>query len=272
VIRVLVPLLWLAATVSAQWINYPVHGTPRTKDGKPNLTAPAPKARDGKPDLSGIWEGIDPAVNRAVLWKGDAGNGFDTADDPSFDLENFMPEGAKIPMRPEAATLFQQRVQSFAAGRPSGRCLPHGIPDAMLIGADFKIVQNPGLTLILYEEFNHYRQVFTDGRNHPGEMTPAWFGYSIGKWDRDAFVVDTAGFNDRTWLDDHGHPHTEALHTIERFRRRDFGHMEMQLTIDDPKAYTAPWTAAMQFRLLPDTDLIEDVCDNERDSRHEVAK
>ncbi len=272
--RVLVPLAVMAASAAAQWINYPTPGTPRTKDGKPRLTAPAPKARDGKPDLSGIWQSLPPERDSARKWpQGEAGNGFlGAADLNIFDLENYLPAGARIPMRPEAEALFGERVQNLGAGRPSGRCLPHGIPDAMLIPAEFKIVQNPGLTLILYEEFNHYRQIFTDGRPHPADPNPAWFGYSIGKWERDTFVVDTVGFNDRSWLDDHGHAHTEALHTIERFRRRDFGHMEIQVTIDDPKTYTAPWTATIQFHLLPDTDLIEDVCDNERDVVHEKGK
>jgi len=266
VARASVVLLLLASCAGAQWINYPARGTPRTKDGKPSLTAHAPRARDGKPDLSGVWEALEPPLNKAVLWKGE------DFDDPSLDLLNFMPDGARMPIRPEGEAIYRQRAETNAVGRPSGRCLPHGIPDAMLIGAQFKIVQEPGLTLILLEEFNHYRQVFADGRGHPAEMTPAWFGYSVGKWEHDTFVVDTVGFNDRTWLDDHGHPHSEALHTIERFRRRDFGHMEMQLIIDDPKYYTAPFTAMVQFHLLPDTDLIENVCDNERDSRHEVAK
>lgn len=274
IVRVLLSLTWLAVSAGAQWINYPTPGTPRTKDGKPKLAAPAPKTRDGRPDLSGIWESIPPAKDIASSrWpQGPAGNGFDTADANIFDLENYLANGARISMKPASEALFKQRMESLGAGRPSGRCLPHGIPDAMLIPAQFKIVQNPGLTLILFEEFNHYRQIFTDGRPHPADPNPAWFGYSIGKWVRDTFVVDTVGFNDQSWLDDHGHPHTDALHTIERFRRRDFGHMEIQLTVDDAKAYSVPWTAIIQLRLLPDTDLIEDVCDNEQDARHGVGK
>jgi hypothetical protein len=273
-VRLLVPFLWLAAGAVAQWINYPTPGTPRTKDGKPNLAAPSPKTRDGKPDLSGIWESLPPAKDIAShRWpQGAAGNGFDTADESDFDLENYLPDGAKITLTPAAEALFTQRIRGLGAGRPSGQCLPHSIPDAMLIPADFKIVQNPALTLILFEEFNHYRQIFTDGRPLPADPNPAWFGSSIGKWERDTFVVDTVGFNDRSWLDDHGHPHSDALHTTERYRRKDFGHMEMQLTVDDPKTYTAPWTATIQFRLFPDTDLIEDICENERDSRHEVGR
>jgi hypothetical protein len=150
--------------------------------------------------------------------------------------------------------------------------MPHGIPDAMIVPGPVKFVQNPGVTFLLYEEFNHFRQVFTDGRPFPKELTPAWMGYSIGKWDGDTFVVDTRGFNDQTWLDDAGHPHTDQLHTTERFRRRDFGHLVAQVTIDDPKAYSRPWTATIQLDYMPDTEMIEDMCDNERDARHAVGK
>jgi hypothetical protein len=246
-----------AATVPAhaQWLNYPTPGIPRTQDGRPNLSAPAPKTAEGKPSMEGIWTRVRgpnaPISNPAGL----PGN-----------LTYYMPKDAQIPMQPWAEALFKQRSGNFGAGRPSQRCLPHGIPDAMLYGGPMKIVQGPGLTIILYEEFNHYRQVFTDGRPFPQDPQPSWFGSSVGKWDGDAFVVETVAFNDQTWLDDSGHPHTDAMRTTERFRRRDFGHMEMQLTIDDPKAYTRPWSVTIGFDLLPDTDLIEDICDNERDS------
>ena len=134
---------------------------------------------------------------------------------------------------------------------------------------DFKFVQTPGLTFILFEEFNHFRQIFTDGRPFPdNDSQPTWLGYSIGKWDGDTFAVDSTGFNDQTWLDDSGHPHTDALRTTERFHRRDFGHMDLIVTIDDPKAYTKPWSVSIPLQLLPDTELIEDICENERDASH----
>ena len=116
----------------------------------------------------------------------------------------------------------------------------------------------------------HYRQIFTDGRAHPVDPNPTWFGYSIGRWEGNAFVVDTRGFNDKSWLDDSGHPHSDALHTIERFRRPDFGHLEIEVTIDDPKSYLAPWSVPLHFQLLPDTELIEDICENEKDTQHFV--
>jgi hypothetical protein len=240
----------LAAPVSAQWINVPLPGTPRTADGKPNLAAPAPTTPDGKPDLSGIWRAAEGKY-----------------------LQNITADLPAVPFQPWAAALYQQRFDSLAKGRPTERCLPHGIPDAMMVrSGPWKIVQTPGVTLILYEEMNHYRQVFTDGRGFPKDPTPAWFGYSIGKWEGETFVVNTTGFNDQTWLDDPGHPHTDALHVSERFRRRDFGHLEIEITIDDAKAYTKPWTVTARFDLLPDTELIENICENEKDTQHMVGK
>ena len=249
----------------AQWIHYPTPGTPRTSDGKPNLTAPAPKAADGNPDLSGIWE-LDPAFRRRPTV-----GALRVSQGTNFNLQWWRPEGVGMPMQPWAETLYNQRLRNFGTGRPAERCLPHGIPDAMLVD-NFKIVQYPGLTLILYEEFARFRQIFTDGRGFPSDPNPAWLGYSIGKWDQGIFIVDTTGFNDLSWLDDTGHPHTEALHATERLRRKDFGHMDLDLTIDDPKAYTEPWRVTIPFVLRPDTELIEDVCDNERDDNHLVGR
>jgi hypothetical protein len=252
--------LTISAMAPAQWLEYPTPGIPRTPDGKPNLSAPVPKAVDGHPDLTGLWQ---RQRTRGTVQR--SSNGL--AMGPN--LEDFMRPGEKIPpLLPDAEALYKQRQANFMADRPSGRCLPHGIPDQMLIGVPLKIVQNPGLTLILYEEFARFRQIFTDGRPSPPVASPAWLGYSIGRWDGDWFVVDTRGFNDRSWLDDSGRPHTEMLHTIERFHRKDFGHMDIEVTIDDLGAYTKPWSFPMQFVFLPDTEMIEDVCDNERDYNH----
>ncbi len=255
--RIGLVMVFGSLTASAQWLNHPTPGIPRTADGKPNLAAPTPKAADGKPDLSGLWAlSRTPPRNAPAISVGP-------------NLDDFMRPGEPIPpMLPAAEALYRQRRANQSADRPSGHCLPHGIPDQMLLGAPIKIVQNPGLTLILYEEFTRFRQIFTDGRGHPPVATPAWLGFSIGKWEGDSFVVDTRGFNDKSWLDDYGRPHTEALHTIERFRRRDFGHMEVEITIDDPQSYTKPWSFPLRFQLLADTELIEDVCDNEKDVVH----
>jgi len=250
-----------AMSASAQWLSYPTPGMPRTADNKPNLSAPVPKAADGKPSLSGLWVRVrNPRERVTVLAMGP-------------NLEDFMRPGEKIPpLLPAAEELHRRRMANFMADRPSAHCLPHGIPDQWLIRNPVKFVQDPGLTIILYEQNTHYRQIFTDGRPHPPANDPAWLGYSIGRWEGDGFVVDTRGFNDRSWIDDSGRPHTEALHTVERFRRRDFGHMDLEITIDDPQAYTKPWSFPLQFEILPDTDIIEDVCENEKDAAHAVGK
>ena len=260
-LRVLVIVLTSVVSASAQWITIALPDTPRLPDGRPNLKAPPPKTDDGKPDLSGIWlraRGVSaPSENPQGL--------------PGR-MEHFMPRGGVIPLLPEAAALYQQRSSNLGKGRPSERCLPHGIPDAMLYGGPMKIVQTRSLSLILFEEFNHFRQVFTDGRAFPQDPQPTWFGYSVGRWDGDAFVVETMGFNDQTWMDDSGLPHSDALRTTEKFARPDYGHLNLQITFDDRKSYAMPWSVNLAFNLLPDTELIESICENERDSQHMVGK
>ncbi len=233
----------------AQWLNQRDPKTPRTADGRPNLAAPAPKLADGKTDFSGIW----------------------LVDDNRLQF-NLMLDGPEVALTPTAAALYKQRLAGAGKDRPSGHCLPHTVPDAMMVPSPFKIVHMPGLTLFLFEEFVEFRQIFTDGRKLPKDPQPTWWGYSTGRWEGDALVVESSGFNDKSWVDDDGHPHTEALHTTERFRRSDFGHMTMQITIDDPKAYVKPWSATLHYHLLPDTELIEYVCDNEKDVPHMVGK
>jgi hypothetical protein len=239
----------LAIPAAAQWLHYPTPGTPRTKDGKANLSAPAPRTREGKPDLSGIW--------RASTGKY---------------LNNLAADGTEAPMLPWAEAVYKERRENNSKGRPSERCLPHGLPDFDALAIPIKFIQIPGQITVLYEAYNHYRQIFLDGRPFPKDPQPTWLGYSVGKWEGDALVVDTIGFNDETWLDDGGHPHTEALRVTERMRRKDFGHMEIQVIVDDPKAYTKPWGATIPYDLLPDTELIEAVCAYERDQPHMVGK
>ena len=259
-VRLIVVFFILQVTCFAQWLNYPTPG-PRTKDGKPDLAAPAPVAPDGKPSLEGIWQVIVP--QRAIARRAKKIVG------PN--LFDYLPEGTQIPFTPEGAALYKKRSESLGVGRPSSLCLPHGVPDAMLLD-HFKLVQTPRLTLILFEEFNHFRQVLTDGRHLPTDVPPAWFGYSIGKWEGKAFIVETSGFNDRSWIDDYGLPHSESLHTTERLERRDFGHLDVGITFDDSQMYTKPWSVNLHFRLMPDTEFLEDICDNERDSSHAVGR
>jgi hypothetical protein len=237
---------------TAQWPNVPTKGIPRTKDGKPDLAAPAPRKPGGKPDLSGIWKG-DPQ-NAKYL-------GNLAAD--------FKP--GEFPIQPWAEALTKKRTPG---GRewPPANCLPAGVPVKDVLGP-LKIVQETNLVVILYENDGVFRQILLDGRTLVKDPNPTWMGYSVGRWDGDTLVVDTAGFNGKTWLDMAGHPTTEALHVIERLRRRDFGHLDLQLTIDDPKAYSKPWAVTLPWILFADTELLESVCnENEKDLKHLVGK
>jgi len=238
--------LFAAETSSAQWLTVPWAGIPRTADGKPDLNAPARKTADGKPDLSGIWRAADGKY-----------------------LENIAADETEPPFQPWAAALYKERVANDGKDRPSGRCLPHAVPDNYMVrSGPFKLIQTPGEIVMLFEEMNHFRQVFTDGRSLPKTTEPSWFGSSVGKWEGDTLVVETTGFHDRSWLDNPGHPHTEAMRVKKKFPRRNFGRLDIQITIDDPKAYTRPWSANARFELVPDTELIESICENEKDYEH----
>jgi hypothetical protein len=268
---VIAALACLSGIASAQWVNYRDPRTPRTSNGKPNLTAPAPRA-GGKPDLSGVWQ-VEPtpiAELRRIF-----GPGFDTFDVPGDGADliskyfinlllDFKPE--ESPMRPEAERIFLQRREAVM---PDTHCLPPGVPHGMLVPTAFKIVQTPGLILVAYESPNPLRQIYTDNRKPPADPEPAWMGYSVGHWDGDRLIVDVTGFNDKTWLDASGHPASEKLHVTERFHRRDFGHIDVETTIDDPVMYTRAFTVKYAFGLLPDTDISEYICtENEKDLAH----
>lgn len=240
-------LLLLAPPLSGQYLKWRDPTTPRLPDGTPNLAAPVPRLPDGKPDLGGLWNAADGRFLTNIARRA----GFDA------------------PFTPWAAALFKERQDTEGRDRPAGRCLPHTVPTAMMIpNYPWKIVQTPALTVILFENFTQYRQIFTDGRDYPDERQPAWFGYSLGRWEGDVFVVETLGYNDKGWLDDGGHPRSEEMRTTERFRRLDYGHLEVEVTFNDPMAYTRPWTVTLPFNLLPDTDIIENVCENEKDLEH----
>ena len=240
---------FLAMPIAAQWISYPSPGIPRTKDGKPDLSAPAPRTPDGKPDFSGIWEVPTHKY-----------------------LENLASDSPDVGMLPWAAKLYKERQENEGKDRPSARCLPHSVTDFDAHFTPKKVIQTPGVLLLLFEAYHSFRQVFTDGRPLPVDREPAWFGYSVGKWEGDTLVADTVGINEKTWLDDAGHPHSDAMHIIERFRRRDLGHMEVQVTIDDPKTYKKPWSVTIPWDLMPDTELMDWVCENEKDYQHLVGK
>jgi hypothetical protein len=242
-ILLLAIVLFTAVPAAAQWLNYPTPDLPRTADGKPNLAAPAPQTADGRPDLSGLWR-----LN---------GLGY---------VFNIFGD-QKVDMLPWAREVFAKRSIGFAKDSPESNCLPPG-PIAGLFGMDpVKFIQTKNVLLILYEGAPT-RQVFLDGRPLPKEPNPTWMGYSVGRWDGATLVVETAGYNDRTWLDLTGHPHTEALRVTERFRRLNTGQMKVEMTFDDPQTYTRPWTISIDAQFVPDTELLEFVCnENEKSSR-----
>ena len=249
---VTVILSLLAVSVQAQWLGYPAKHVPRNADGTPNLSAPAPRTSDGKIDLSGVWD--------AVEHPDDPAGGIEGIRSPKYMVDVMRDFKGAVPFQPWAAELFKQRQANKMRDNPMIRCLPAGVPRLSAYSHPYKIVQTADLIAILYESQTLFRQVFLDGRAHPADPEPTWLGYSVGKWEGDTLVVETIGFNDKTWLDGLGHPHSEAMKVTERFRRRDVGHMEIEIVIDDPKAYTQQIRYVQPQELLPDGDLIEYIC------------
>ena len=273
-VPVVIVLTAQSLSIQAQWVNHRDPQTPRLPDGKPNLSAPAPRASNGKPDLSGTWQ-VEPSPISELLALIPGGqNGLGEGIPSKYFLNilaDFTPENA--PIQPAAAALYAQRAAAFGKDGPIPRCQPAGVTTGELLPIPHKIVQTPRLLVVLYESDTSFRQIFLDGRKQPVDPQPAWLGYSVGKWDGDSLVVDTVGFNDRSWLDVFGHPHSDALHLVERFRRRDFGHLDVQITIEDPKTFTRPFTIKFTERLLADSDVIESFCsENERDVVHLLDK
>jgi len=234
-------------TLSAQWLKIKTPGIPRKADGKPNLTAPAPRAPDGKPDLSGLW----------------------ATEDNTYGL-NITGDLKPGEIQPWAEEVYKKRLENLDKDTPATRCLPGGPME--ILGNEYRIIQSSNVIGIIYAS-GAYRQIFTDGRELPKDPNPTWWGYSVGHWEGDTLVVESAGFNDRSWLDYSGHPHTEDLRVTERFRRKDFGHMQLQLALNDPKTFTKPLTIGLGINYRPDTEMLEYVCnENEKDSAHLVGK
>jgi hypothetical protein len=238
----------LSAPLSAQWLNHPTPGIPRTADGKANLIAPAPRTADGKPDLSGLWQRASTKY-----------------------YENIAADLKPGEVQPWVEALVESRKEDLDKDHMSVVCLPLG-PNYSNSGRMAKIIQTPSL-IVMLDESLMYRQIFMDSRKLESDPNPSWMGYSVGHWDGDALVVESNGYNDRTWLDHDGHAHTEALRMIERYRRRDFGHMDIEITLSDPAVYARPWTVALHADLAPDTELLENVCnENSRGREHWVGK
>ncbi len=252
-------------SVDAQWLNYPTRGTPLKRDGKPDLLAKAPRAPNGKPDLSGVWQIEPPPPGEFERLFGPVGAAEVFGDDPRDQSKYFFNllsdfKGGVEPLRPEAAAQTERNRQNIIATSPSAQCLPYCLPNRYFAARPFKIVQTPDVIVMYFEVDGAFRQIHTDGRQLPVDPWPSWMGYSIGKWEGDTLVVDTAGFNDKSWLDVRGHPHSEALHVQERFHRRDFGHMDIQATVEDPNILTKPVTVRFTELLIPNSDVLENFC------------
>jgi hypothetical protein len=247
----LVAVVLTVTTASAQWLNYPTPGIPRLPDGKPDLNAPAPKTADGKPDLSGLWAA--PCTTTACA----------NADRVFFDLAKG--QKSEVLMTPWAAGIAKQRASRDHVDDPFGYCLPPGVPRIYFVIGAFRIVPTPNVTAFLHETAAGlmFRQVFTDGRPLPVVTEPTWLGYSVGRWEGETFVIQTSGFKDGGWLDTQvGRPHSDALRITERLRRVDFGHIDLSITIDDPKAFVTPWTVGTVLTYQADTEILESFCDN----------
>jgi hypothetical protein len=246
----------MSATIDAQWPEHRWKDAPRTPDGKVDLKAPPRRTPDGKIDLSGFWMPTDRVKHLLNL---------------AADLKP-----GSVPLQPWAEALYKERIETNGKDHPGVRCWPSGIPEKLNIPDGLKVVQTRDVMLFLHESRTIYRQVFTDGRalpKVPSEAQPMWMGYSVGRWDGDTFIVETIGQNGKTWLDMRGLPGTEALRVIERYTRPSMGRIYIDVTIDDPKAYTKPWDVRLSWDLQPDTDLIESICEeNNRDVPHMVGK
>jgi hypothetical protein len=230
------------ATAHAQWEPFKDKNMPRTPDGKVDLTAPPKKAADGKPDLSGFWMPDGSGVRHLMNLAADMKPG-------------------EVPLTPWAEGVLKERMATNGKDHPGARCLPSGIPEKLSIPDGLKVVQTPDLVVFLYESRTIYRQVFLDGRPLPKNAQPTWMGYSVGRWEGDTLVVETIGQNGKTWLDMRGLPATEQIKVTERYSRPNIGRINIDVTIDDPKAYTKPWSVKLAWRLVPDTDLIESICE-----------
>ena len=261
-------LLWFIAPVFAQWINYPTPGTPRLPDGRPNLSAATPHTADYHPDLSGIWR-LEPAPCAADSIQGCGG---DYRGGPEFGNIGARLSGG-LPYQPWAEEFVKNQAPDLGKNDPVAWCKPSGALRLLTYPPYRKIIQTPVVIVLLSERDVTYRQIFTDGRPLPKDPSPSWNGYSIGKWQEDTLVVESVGFRDGTWLDRRGSPMTEAAKMTEKFRRTNFGNLEIEVTVDDPKAYKRPWTIKLHQLLVPDTELLDYYCnDNEKDSAHAVGK
>jgi hypothetical protein len=259
---VLIAFVCVPAVSIGQWLRYPTADVPRNADGTPNLTAAAPRLPDGKPDFSGLWHvamrnPCNAALNRFSGCTEIGGSPL------ARDLGVQLPGG--LPYQPWAAEIVKQRAADDSRDDPHVRCLPDNPPRHWGLPHLNKIVHTPKLLVVLYEVNAMYRQIFTDGRPLPDDPTPGWNGYSTARWEGDTLVVQTIGFRDNLWIDLHGSPMSDAAKMTEQLRRPNYGTLEVEITVDDPKVYTRPWTVRMDQVIELDTDLIDEFClENEK--------
>jgi len=265
-----------SGTAHAQWLNYKSSDVPRTRDGKPKLDARAPRFVDGHPDLTGVWMHDFTPMDELKRLFGPLIEGEEATEIPGMEAGNIHKYALSVladfpsdesPARPEARKIVEARLKNPP---PTDLCTPSSAPGPFpligLLSEPIKIVQAPKQTLVLYEIGSDFRQIYTDGRTPLTTINlPAFFGYSAGHWERDTFIVDTTGFNDKNPLDGIGNPHSDQLRIIERYRRPDFGHLLVEMTYDDPQMYTRPFTIKFSYHLLADADIFEMHDENERD-------
>jgi hypothetical protein len=276
---ILIALFAINAPFSlAQWPPYSARGVPRLSNGQPNLEAPAPRTADGKPDLSGVWEVVRSAADRVpVAALRPRPDDLPPTAIPKVSLDEIAPAtfrdnsaGFKdgLPLTASAAEILKRRIAGNSKDNPDAHCLPMGIMQFHNHPQPRKIVQTPNLIVIIYEANYGLRQIFMDGRQLPKAMAePWWYGYSVGRWEGDALVVETTHFIEDGWLDIVGNPLSDAAKLTERFRRVNYGNLEIDVTVEDPKAYTKPWTVKVKQRLQPDSQLIEFIC-QDKDAIH----
>ena len=264
-------VLCMSPSLAAQWLKQPTAGVPRMPDGSPNLTAPTPRTPDGKPDFSGMWLTGDgrPCEARNEVFQV-CGSELPMS---RYGINMGAGRDGGLPYQPWAAQQVKKQIEQHSIDDPHARCMPdtfvrlYGLPHMQ------KCIQTPGQLTMLYEINAGYRQIFIDGRSLPEDPQPSWQGYSIGKWDGDTLVVDSMGFRDGLWLDMAGSPMTDAAKVRERIRRPDFGHLEVEITVDDSKAYTKPWTVTLKQNIVLNTELVDEMCvENEKSTKHMVGK
>ena len=263
--------IFFSVSASAQWPLHVPPDVPRGTDGQPNLTATAPRLPNGKPDFTGVWESRVPPSGRL------GGPALPSLMPDAPPLATFVDIGRNmkepLPMTPWAAELKKQRMSRNSMDNPDAHCLPMGFMQLHTHSQPRKIVHTKDVMVIAYEANYGLRWVFTDGRKLPGnDPQPFWYGYSVGRWEGDDLVVETTGLRDGGWLDVNGSPFTDQARIVERFRRVNYGRIEIDVTVEDAKAYTKPFTTRVNWRLYPDGELIEFICnENEQSSKHLVA-